>query len=51
VRTSEALGAQFNEFNLAAKVWTISAEQPRRSIECRWRHAPSLSSRNCLQPR
>jgi integrase len=33
VRTSEALGAQFNEFNLAAKVWTISAERIKAEKE------------------
>lgn len=47
VRTSEAKGATFDEFDLDAKVWTIPAKRmkaPRGSIECRWRHAPSPSS-------
>jgi integrase len=40
VRTSEALGAQSNEFNLAAKVWTIPAERMKAEKEHRVPLAP-----------
>ena len=45
VRTSEAKGATFDEFDLDAKVWTIPAKRmkaPRGSIECRWRRAVAI---------
>jgi integrase len=40
VRTSEAIGATFNEFDLAAKVWTIPAERTKTEKEHRVPLAP-----------
>jgi hypothetical protein len=48
-RSGEVLGAQWSEFDLAAKVWTIPAAG--KNIACPCRLVPSRSSKGSARPR